>query len=69
MRKSNYGTLTNNEELNENEIALNYIIKCAREVGIEVEYGKTAISIPFIANVMKTIKGEDIDLQESEGNK
>lgn len=56
MRKTMYGTLTNEEELNENEKAMLYIKETAESVGINVEYGKTAFDILFIAEVMRRLR-------------
>lgn len=58
-RKTLYGTLTHDEVMNENEKALLYIKECAESVGIEIIDGKTAFSIPFIAEVMRRLRGDE----------
>lgn len=68
MRKTNYGTYAEGDELNENEKALNKIVECAESVGIEVAEGKTAISIPFVAEVIERLEAENKHLKkENEG--
>lgn len=57
-RKTLYGTLTHDEVMNENEKAMLFIKECAESVGIEVIEGKTAFSIPFIAEVMRRLREE-----------
>lgn len=59
MRRTLDGRLVNYDEPDENEIALAYVIKCAEEVGVKVIPNETAISIRFIADVMKKMKGKE----------
>ena len=47
--------------MNENEKAMLYIKECAESVGIEVIEGKTAFSIPFMAEVMRRLRRGDHD--------
>ena len=56
MRKTLYGALTQDEELNENEKAMLYIKECAELARLEVIEGKTAIDIQFMAGVMKRLR-------------
>ena len=57
LRLTNYGVLVYDDgTLNDNEIAINYIVDCAKYVGIEIEYGKTALDIIFMAKVMKELR-------------
>ena len=56
MRKTLYGTLTQDEELNENEKAMLYIKECATSVGLNVIEGETAFSIIFMAEIMKRLR-------------
>ncbi|MBO7430442.1 MAG: hypothetical protein J6U56_05455 [Spirochaetia bacterium] len=46
-------------DLIENEKAMIYIKECAESVGIEVIDGKTAFSIPFMAEVMRRLRGDE----------
>lgn len=55
MRRTNYGTLVNDNEINDNEIALNYIVDIARTMGMKVS-DDTAISVKFCANLIKKVK-------------
>ena len=55
MRKTIYGTLTDNDELNENEKALLYIKESAESVGIEVTDG-TAFNVVFMAEIMRRLR-------------
>ena len=55
-RKTLYGTLAQDEELNENEKAMLYIKECAELVGLEVIEGKTAFSIIFMAEIMRRLR-------------
>ena len=55
MRRNKYGVLVDEHEPTENENSLDYIVECAKEVGMEVTNG-TAISIPFCAEIMKRLK-------------
>ena len=55
-RRTVYGTWTNEKELDENEKAMLYIKESAESVGINVEYGKTAFNIPFMAEVMRRLR-------------
>ena len=57
IRKTLYGTLTHDEEFNENEKALLYIKECAELVGLEVIEGKTAFDVIFMAEIMKRLRG------------
>ena len=50
---------THDEVMNENEKAMLYIKECAESVGIEVIEGKTAFSIPFMAEVMRRLRGDE----------
>ena len=63
IRTTLYGTLTQDEELNENEKAILYIKECAELVGLEVIEGKTAFSITFMAEIMKRLRGIRNDRQ------
>ena len=56
MRKTLYGTLTQDEELNENEKAMLYIKECATLVGLNVVEGETAFSIIFMAEIMRRLR-------------
>lgn len=56
MRRTNYGVWTHQEETNENEKAIDYIVECARECGIEVIEMETPLDIIFMAKVMKALK-------------
>lgn len=56
IRRTLYGTLTRDKELNENEKAMLYIKECAEYVGLEVIEGKTAFSITFMAEIMKRLR-------------
>lgn len=56
IRKTLYGTLTQDEELNENEKAMLYIKECAELVGLEVIESETAFSITFMAEIMKRLR-------------
>ena len=58
IRKTLYGTLTQDEEFNENEKALLYMKECAKLVGLEVIEGKTAFDVIFIAEIMKRLRGK-----------
>ena len=59
IRLTNYGLWVKDDgNLDQNEIAINYILDCARSVGIEIEYGKTILDIQFIAEVMKKLRGD-----------
>jgi len=55
-RRTIYGTLTQNDELNENEKAMLYIKECAESVGLKVIEGKTAFSITFMAEIMRRLR-------------
>ncbi len=57
-RTTLYGTLTQDEKLNENEKAMLYIKECAELAGLEVIEDKTAFSINFIAEIMKRLRKE-----------
>ena len=56
MRKTLYGTLTYDDELNENEKAMLYIKECAELVGIEVIEGETRFTIQFMAEIMRRLR-------------
>jgi len=55
MRRNKYGVLVDELEPIENENSLDYIVECAKAVGVEVTKD-TAISIPFCAEIMKRLK-------------
>ena len=55
MRKTLYGTLINDKELNENEKAMLYIKECAELVGMEVIDGETAFTVGFMAEIMRKL--------------
>lgn len=57
-RTTLFGTLTHDEELNEDEKAMLYIKECAESVGLEVIEDKTAFSINFMAEIMKRLRKE-----------
>lgn len=57
-RTTLYGTLTHDEELNEDEKAMLYIKECAELVGLEVIEDETAFNINFIAKIMKRLRKE-----------
>lgn len=60
LRMTNYGVWVNDDGvLNEDEKAMLYIKECAESVGIEVIDGKTAFSIPFMAEVMRRLRGDE----------
>lgn len=61
LRKTNYGVLTNDESLNDNEKAMLYIKECAESVGMEVIEGKTAFSMPFMAEIMRRLREGDAE--------
>lgn len=66
LRQTNYGVWVDDDgHLNENEEAINYVVKCANENGIEVIPGETALSFKFIAKVMKKMN-ERIERYEAE---
>lgn len=56
MRRTSYGTLTNSKEKSEAEIAFEYVIDTAREVGMEVVEKETRINLLFIAELIKRLK-------------
>lgn len=56
LRRTIFGTYTHNEELDDNEKAMFYIKETAESVGINVEYGKTAFDIQFMAEVMRRLR-------------
>ena len=58
IRTTLFGTLTHDEELNEDEKAMLYIKECAESVGLEVIEGETAFSINFMAEIMKRLRKE-----------
>lgn len=58
IRTTLFGTLTHDEELNEDEKAMLYIKECAESVGLEVVEGETAFSINFMAEIMKRLRKE-----------
>ena len=58
IRITLFGTLTHDEELNEDEKAMLYIKECAESVGLEVIEGETAFSINFMAEIMKRLRTE-----------
>lgn len=60
LRMTNYGVWVDDDgTLNENEKAMLYIKECAESVGIKVVYGETAFSIPFMAEVMRRLRGTE----------
>lgn len=60
LRMTNYGVWVEDDgTLNENEKAMLYIKECAESVGIEVVYGETAFSIPFMAEIMRRLRGTE----------
>lgn len=58
IRTTLFGTLTHDEELNEDEKAMLYIKECAESVGLEVIESETAFSINFMAEIMKRLRTE-----------
>lgn len=58
MRKTNYGTIAEGDELNENEKALEEIKYFASLTDTPVVEGETAISIPFVAKIMRELERE-----------
>lgn len=56
MRITSYGTLTESKEKSETEIAFEYVIETAREVGMEVIEKETSIDFLFIAELIKRLK-------------
>ena len=58
VRLTNYGLWVDDDgNLDKNEIAIDYILDCAKSVGIKIEYGKTALDMQFMAEVMKRLRG------------
>ena len=56
MRRTIFGTFTEQDELSEEEKSVLYIKESAEKVGIECEFNKTAISFPFIASEIKAYR-------------
>ena len=56
MRRTIYGTLTESKEKSEAEIAVEYVIETAREVGMEVVEKETSIDFLFIVELIKRLK-------------
>lgn len=63
LRQTNYGLWVDDDgEKDENEKAIDYIVECAKSVGIEVVPGETALSICFIAEVLKKVQEPKTDV-------
>ena len=56
MRKTSYGLWTESKEKSETEIAFEYVVNTAKEIGMEVIENKTAIDFIFIAELIKRLK-------------
>ncbi len=59
IRRTNYGLWTNEEKKNETEKAVDYIIECAKSVGIEIIPCETALSVRFAAEVLRRVKAQE----------
>lgn len=58
MRRTSYGMWTMAEEPTETEKAFDYVVNTAKEIGMEVVEGETAIDFIFIADLIKRLKGQ-----------